>query len=159
MLLETDKSFLVLFFKKELLLLLNLLFLPAMPFVARNCRSRIAHFFGWIAVVLALAAQICSGGLAPADRSRTAALNAAMVLCLGGNHAKKDGPAPIHHHLPNLAIAAEGHHFGQLPALVAGKGAVPPPTAILTFWTGLPAARAPPARFAAASYPTGPPSA
>jgi hypothetical protein len=156
----TNKSFLVLFFKKELLPFLNLLSLPAMAFVASNCWPRVTQFFGSIAVVLALAAQICAGALAPPDPASAtprAALNAAMVLCLGGNHPSKGGLPPVHHHIPDLAIAAEGHHFVQHAAVSDGNGALPPPPPRLAFYTGVPEARGPPTRFAASSYPTGPP--
>jgi hypothetical protein len=59
--------------------------------------------------------------------------------------------------MPDLAIAAEAHHFVQHAAVIDDDGALPPPPPSLAFWTGVPEARGPPARFAAASYPTGPP--
>jgi len=136
---------LVLFFKKELLPFLNLLFVTVMAFVSSNYRSRMTQFFGSIAVVFAIAAQICAGALTAPDRSTTpqAALNAAMVLCLGGYHPSKDGSPPIRRHMPDLAIAAEFHHFVQHAAIIDNDGALPPPPPSLAFWSGVPAARRP----------------
>jgi hypothetical protein len=114
-----------------------------------------------LAVALALAGQISAGALAfPEGSSETPSslLKAATVLCLGGSHPGKDGLPPIHRHLPDPAIAALGHHFAQHTATLESDRVLPPPPAGLTFWTGVPEARGPPARYAAAAYPTGPPA-
>jgi hypothetical protein len=125
-----------------------------------NWFSRVAEFGKLLAVALALAGQISSGALALPGASfgtPSTLVHAAMVLCLGGGHQGKDGLPPIHHHLPDPAIAALGHHFIQQAAILDRDGALPPPAASLAFWAGVPEARGPPARYAAACYPTGPP--
>jgi hypothetical protein len=122
--------------------------------------SCVAQLGRLLAVVLALASQISAGAVAlPKGSSATPStlLEAAMVLCVGGSHPGKDGLPPIHHHLFDPAIAAQGHHFVHNAAILENDKAVPPPPASLACWTGVPEARGPPARYAAAAYPTGPP--
>jgi len=111
------------------------------------------------AFALAIACQIGSGALAMPGQPPRTALAAAMVLCLGGTHAGKDGQPPAHRHLPELAIAAISHHHVQPAAILDEDWVLPPPPASLVSWTGLPNSHAPPAGGAAAFYPTGPPPA
>jgi hypothetical protein len=122
-----------------------------------NWFSRVAELGKLFAVALALAGQISSGVLGVPRVTLGTPFEAAMVVCLGGSHPGKDGLPPIHRHLPGAAIAALGHHFIQHSAIVERGQALPPPPASLDFWTGVPEARGPPARYAAACYPTGPP--
>jgi hypothetical protein len=121
---------------------------------------RLARFGKILAVVVALAGQISAGALFCVEGpsgSQNAALHAAMILCRGANHPGRDGPPPIHHHLPDPAIAAQAVHFVQQAAIIDPYGVVAPPSFTRAVWSGLPAARAPPPRYAAAAYPTGPP--
>ncbi len=113
-----------------------------------------------LTIVLALACQIGAGAAAADDAavSPRDALRAAMVLCLAGNHPAKDGVPAHHRHLADQAVACASHHAGQPAAMPDGAGALPPPSASLAAWAGVPQARGPPAQRAASFYPTGPPT-
>ena len=126
-----------------------------------NWFLHVAKFGKLLAIVIALASQISAGALAvprQSPESPRALLDAAMVLCLGGNHPGKDRLPPIHHHLPDPGLAAIGHQFVQQAAVLDDGMVLAPPPAGRAFWTALPKAQGPPARYAAAFYPTGPPS-
>lgn len=120
--------------------------------VVRSCR--------WLAVVLALAAHVGAGARAVpggAWESAGARLQAAMVLCVGASHAGKDSQKPVHRHMPGPALAAAGHHVAPPLVVLGGAQFVPAPPGHRAAWAALPEARGPPARYAAGSYPTGPP--
>ncbi len=132
-----------------------------MPASLPPCLRRVARFARLLALVLALAAQISAGVAATPDAasaSPAARLAAAMVLCNGVNHTGKNGNAPVHHHLPDLLIATNLHHAAQQAAAPDPAGVPPRPSARPAFWPVQPEATGPPARYAAAAYPTGPPT-
>ncbi len=124
--------------------------------------ARYAGRFGRVlALVLVLAGQLAAGALAMpsgAAASPEAQLMAAMVVCDGGAHPVKGGKPPIHHHLPDLALASHVHHFVQQAALLDHGAAVPSRASRAACWAVVPEARGPPARYACATYPTGPPA-
>jgi hypothetical protein len=60
--------------------------------------------------------------------------------------------------LPDLALASHVHHFVQQAALLDHGAAVPSRASRAACWAVVPEARGPPARYACATYPTGPPA-
>jgi hypothetical protein len=122
--------------------------------------SPFARFGRWLAIVLFMAAQISAGTVArtvsPADYP-AAMLHAAMVLCVGAKHSPPDGPAPLHHHVPDPALAAASFGAAQPAALPQSGGTIPPFSQCLICWVVVPPACGPPARFAGHACPTGPP--
>jgi hypothetical protein len=131
--------------------------LQAMAATFPNWLARVARFGKLLAVVVALAGQVSAGAVSAPAASQDAALHAAMILCSAANHPGKDGRPPVHHHVPDPAIAAQALHLVQQAAILdAGNFLAPPPLGAAV-WSGLPAARAPPPRYTAANYPTGPP--
>jgi hypothetical protein len=131
-----------------------------MPPIFARRTLRLAVFCRWLAVVLALGVHVGAGARAEpgsAVQAPGAQLAAAMVLCVGANHASGGGQKPIHHHLPSPALAAAGHHLAQTAALLNGAQCFQAPAGHLAAWAVLPEARGPPARYAVGFYPTGPP--
>jgi hypothetical protein len=110
-----------------------------------------------MAIVLALACQIASGGQAGASGGAVSALDAATIFCQAGHGNRDRDLPPLRHRLGDAAIlqdsAADHAHAivldtaPFLPVLALGDG-----TRI-----GLPEARAPPAWRVANFEPTGPP--
>jgi hypothetical protein len=159
---QRGKGFLLLFSKKkaDLLSTRKLLFTPAMPANPHGSSPPCARFGRLLALVLFFAAQISSSTIARTispPGSPLAALQAAMVLCVGANHSAPDHPAPVHHHVPDTALAAYNSIAFQPAALLHSDGTVLPASRGLSAWTILPPACRPPARFAGIAYPTGPP--
>ncbi len=140
--------------------LVKLLSTYAMPAKPPGQSPSCARFGRLLALVLFFAAQISSGTIARTitpTGSPLAALQAAMVLCVGAKHSAPDRPAPVHHHVSDTALAAHSSDAFQPAALLQSDGAVPPASHGLSAWTVLPPACGPPARFAGIAYPTGPP--
>jgi hypothetical protein len=114
-----------------------------------------------LALVLALACQVVAGALGlvqEPSESAKASLQATMVLCLSGHHPGQDHAPPIHPHQQDQAVAASAQAASHSMAVIDDNDAPAPSSISPVFWASLPPARAPPARFAAASYPTGPPA-
>jgi hypothetical protein len=114
-----------------------------------------------LAVLLALAGQICGGALparADTQGDQRAALESAMVFCQSGHKGSTEAPPPPRHYFTGMAIlrgAAQAVQAGAGPA----EAPLPPPPSLA--WIGaayaVPQARAPPARQIVFFYSRGPP--
>ena len=127
---------------------------------ARTYLSLTARLLRLLAAVLALACQISGGALAypsgPPDS--IALLDAVTVFCQAPKHAGQDKTPPAHHQLVEAAVASASHHCAPPVALLATTTTPPLPYEGRAARGGLPAARAPPCRFAAAWSARGPPT-
>jgi hypothetical protein len=118
-----------------------------------------ARLLRLLAVVLAVAGQL--GGVAHAaaqdnQAAQLRALDAAMLLCQPG-HPPGERHAPPSHGLLQEAAILQAGGAGQL-AILAVLPAPPVPDAGCRMRdVALPPARAPPAHYAPAAYPRGPP--
>jgi hypothetical protein len=119
-----------------------------------------ARLVRFLAVVLALAAQISSGARALPDSDAASllrALDQATIFCQSGHTKQPDAPPP-RHDAGDQAITQANLRAAQ-PAMVGIAPLLPSPnTGHLVRAAELPQARAPPWRASEAPYPRGPPS-
>jgi hypothetical protein len=130
--------------------------------IAHIKRSRgCAALLRLLAVAIALACQLGAGGRLSAVNDldpQAALLAAASVYCKSGlQHGADDKPAP-HRHGTEQAIIGLVSADSQAATLQDGAPNLPAPVAGgIGAETTLPAARAPPRHYLAASFPRGPP--
>jgi hypothetical protein len=130
-----------------------------MPPAPPSWLRRYAHIVRLLAVVLALAGQIGAGASAgDAPQSRLAALDAAMVFCQSGQPPGHHQPPPARHLLADPALLVASAGIIHPVAILSSVPVLPAPSTQRTGLASAHAARAPPARPATTTYPTGPPS-
>ena len=113
-----------------------------------------------LALVIALACQIASGAVPPAEAgavSASEALAAATVLCQPGHHPSEHTPAPHHHATDSALLRAAAANASDHALAAATPVATPTPFLTRIGAVRLPPARAPPAAPLASAYPRGPP--
>jgi hypothetical protein len=114
-----------------------------------------------LALILALACQVASGAVLPAQAAAASprtALAAAIVLCQSGHRPPERKPAPYHAHTDQALVRAIAASAAHHAALTGSVPRLPVPAMDRTGAAGPASARAPPASAIPAAYPRGPPS-
>jgi hypothetical protein len=129
--------------------------------MSRRTVSPARCFARLLVLILALACQVVSGALLPAQAasaSPSEALAAATVFCQAGHHPADHTPAPHHHATDSALLRATAAGALHYATQAGAPAALPPPALMRIGAVGLPPARAPPAGRMASAYPRGPPA-